>query len=79
MSIPDLAILENYVLTLDCGHGEHHMEQCLVTKIVDKSGREHESIGWLSPQAAVLGAYDDAKSSGEKRMWWGKVLRGMMR
>lgn len=89
VSIPDMEILKNYVLVLDCGHqrrtfapcevgrilpclaAAHHMEMHAVAIIIHiPSGQEVQSIGWLSPQAALLATYDSLRDDAEALPWW---------
>jgi hypothetical protein len=89
MSIPDLAILRDYVLTLDCGHQRrtatpcavgrtlpclneaHHMEMRCVVRIRHlPSRRDVDSIGWLTPQAALLGAHDELEAEADALPWF---------
>lgn len=37
-----------------------------ITHITDKAGRELQKLGWISSQAAMHGAYDDAVARGDK-------------
>jgi len=82
VSIPDLALLD-YTLTMACGHRRRTMSPqhvgrvlpCLegcgdqpIAKIThDASGRELQELGWITPQAAAHGAYDEARARGDRR------------
>src|SRR5438105_250367 len=89
MSIPDVEILRNYVLTMDCGHrrrtsapcevgaplpcldDSHRMESRAVARITDvRSGLDVDRVGWLSPQAALLGAHDGLRAEAGALPWW---------